>query len=284
MGLPRHILHNKATTVSITLPSRPATSYTVSLYNDHGTAIFEDQNATLTSVDTTLSAAPSAGDTSVSVASASGISAGDTVLVGTLEEPAVVRSISGTTLTLRRELVNDHGSGEALVSSRLTYQVSAANAATRFWDGRLVWTVDTNTVYYQDAIVTSYPFYRAASIDGLWDEDPALADVVDDAMDLERLLDDALGDVIRRVNASTRGRAWSYTGPQQFEDATYFAAMMRVYRSRAGDTNREMFERYQKELEQELSRLLGAAPRDEDQDGVIEDHEQVNYRSRELRR
>lgn len=240
--------------------------------------------ATLTSVNTTLGAALSIGDTAITVAAGTNIAAGDTLLIGALVEPVIVRSITGTAVVSRRPLVNDHANGAAVVSSKLTHAFTAANCATKFWDGRLRWVIDTNTVVYQDAICTEYAFWRAASIDSLWDEDSKLGDVVDDEMDLDRLLDDALGDVVRKVNSATNGRAWTYTGPNQFEDATVFAAMIRIYRSRPGDVNGQMLDRYKGFLATELDLIVGTAPRDADQDAVIEEHEQVRYRSHALRR
>ena len=66
-------------------------------------------------VTTSLSAPATAGDTTVFVANATGIAVGDTLTVGsTPSEPAVVRSISGTVLTLASGLRNSYGLGDVV--------------------------------------------------------------------------------------------------------------------------------------------------------------------------
>ena len=47
---------------------------------------------------------------------------------------------------------------------------------------------------------------------------------------------------------------------------------------------KDFVDRYVGFLDTEMDLIMGTAPRDGDQDGVIEEAEQVRYRSRELRR
>jgi hypothetical protein len=204
--------------------------------------------------------------------------AGDVImLAGPPEELLVLTTPAANSVTLSRPVLYDHANAVTAVSHKVTYAVNTTQAATRFWDGRLKWTLDSVS-YYQDAICTEYAFYRAAKTQHLFDEEPKLLDLLDDETDAERLLDAGLAEVIKRVSSATRARAWAYTGPTQFIDATVYAALMKVYRSRPGDFNAELYERYRDELTAELKRIMGTAPRDTDQDGVVEQHEQKNAR------
>jgi hypothetical protein len=282
--LPQHLQYNVINTVTFFAASQP-TAAVVSLYTDENNAIFEDQTATIESVDTTLNGAVSAGATSIIVAANTNIDAGDRLIIADpVEEVLVAATPASTTVTLRRPLLHDHATGEKVQSTRLTFSVSAANSATKFWDGRLKWTLDTNTIRYQDCICTEYAFYRAATEQHLFDEEAKLQTLLDPEDDVSRLLDDGLAEVVARVNALTQGRAWSYTGPTQFAAATVFAALMAFYRSRPGTVAGEMMARYEDTLQKELTLITGASPRDTDQDGVIEREEQVMRRSGMIRR
>lgn len=277
--LPQHIQYGVASTVRITIPERPSATYTVSCYGGSGQAIFEAATATLDSVATTLSAAAAAGAATISATSATGIAKNDTLWL-TGEEEVVVKSVSGTTVTLRRPLMDSHASGAAVESHDLSYSVSAALAGTRFWDGRLEWTVDSGAPYVQPCICTSYRWYRSASAADWYDEEPKLYDVLDSEYDVERHLDLALADVIKRIGTRERGRVWNYIGPDSFRDATILAAQRRLYRRTSGEESRELYERYTSELSDELERVMSSvAWRDANQDGAVDEAEQPTYRS-----
>jgi hypothetical protein len=67
-------------------------------------------------VTTSLSAPATAGDTTITVANATGIAVGDTLTVGsTPSEPAIVRSISGNVITLATGLRNSFGLGDVVL-------------------------------------------------------------------------------------------------------------------------------------------------------------------------
>lgn len=73
--------------------------------------------APLPTFATTLSGAAAAGDTSVTLASASGLAVNDALMFGPLtgtHESVAVLSISGTTVTLNSALVNGYASGAAV--------------------------------------------------------------------------------------------------------------------------------------------------------------------------
>ena len=73
---------------------------------------------------TTALAAPSlTGDTTIDVDDATGITAGDTLRIGTPPEPAKVAAVVGTTITLTNPLGTDHAAGDPVVrpSGGVTY-------------------------------------------------------------------------------------------------------------------------------------------------------------------
>jgi hypothetical protein len=288
MSIPQHITYEKATTVEINIPTPPSSTQTVSLYTGDGAAIFEDQSATASTISTTLSAGAAVGATSIAVTSATGITPGRRFNVGTAATEQVeecrCESISGTTVTLWTKLLFAHASGATVKGTRLTYSVSAANAATLFWDGRLEWTVDTSTLYVQAACCTKYPFRtNMATKQDLLDENPHTPDLLDADMDPQRLVIKGAEDVIKRVAALTNGRAHSFIGSVQFTDAVVYAAWMRYYRRLPGEEAERLYERYSATLASELETLMaGVTYRDADQDGVVEEAEQRSYRSRRL--
>lgn len=122
-----------ARTLSCDLPRRPSAAGTFVVYAPAGGVVQSSTAATLDSVDTTLSGAAAQGATSVSVTSATGITAGRRYLLGGAEadggEVVLVRSVSGTTITLARALQYARASGTAFASARVSFAVGASAAA-----------------------------------------------------------------------------------------------------------------------------------------------------------
>lgn len=283
-SLPTHILYSAATPIEIDVDVVPAATQTVTLRTGDGGAIFSDQNVTASTISTTISASASAGDRTITVASATGISSDREFWLRTPNEKVKCKTISGTTVTLYAPLVYSHASSSTAEGTRLTYTVTAAQAATMFWDGSLQWIidVDTNTErhYHQACICTRYPFYRVATLVDWRAEEPKVSDLIEDELDVERFLDEALAEVIERIAAKTEGRAWAYRGPHQFKRATIFAAQMAHYRHMAGDEAERLYRRYIESLDDELQRVVaGIATRDTDQDQIPEATEQFIYQS-----
>lgn len=75
-----------------------------------------------TTCNTTLTAAAAVGAKTITVASASGCAAGDTIRIGTgsAQEDAKIASVSGTTITLVAGLTKAHASGETVVEVTAT--------------------------------------------------------------------------------------------------------------------------------------------------------------------
>jgi len=279
MSAPQHILYGVATTVAIDVHDRPSAA-TVSCYAGDGAAIFEDKTASISTISTTLNGAVSAGGLTLIVNSATGIAAGLEMWVRSPDEKVLVKSVASTTATLRRPLLNAHATAAVVEGTRLTYSVSSTYASTRFWDGRLVWTLDSTREIVQACCCSSYPFDTdLATEQDLYDWDPLIDQKLPN-IDTQRLLVNGGRDVLKRLEALTAGRAFTFIGSPQFTDAVALAALRRFWQPRPGEEAARLYDRYNAALNDEMERLVaGVVCRDANQDGVVEDQEQRAYRS-----
>lgn len=276
MSIPQHIIKDDGGTVSINLTSQPTTAR-VWVEMDDGTDVVTNAAGTISTIDTTLSSAATAGDRTVSVASATGISSGSTILLAAPKERVTCKSISGTTVTLWQPLQQDHASGTAAQGARVTYAVSASDADTLFWDGRVKWEID-GVVEFTAVECTLYPLHRRASLTDLADLDPMIVDILEAEADPEKLLDAAHGDVLSRIGS--RGRVRVYPAGPEFNRAVALQCMSNYYGAQSSDSADRLYERYRDRATVELDRIMANIPRDEDQDGKAnEPEERMNFRS-----
>ena len=107
---------------------------------------------TVDSVSTTLSADVALGATSLTVASATGITVGRTYVLATAGQRELVRvkAVSGTTVTLVDELQVDHANGASLKGHRLTYALVAGQQATadRNYSAAIAWVDEDGTTHH----------------------------------------------------------------------------------------------------------------------------------------
>lgn len=131
----RFVEVSRATTLSVDLPRRPSAAGTYTVSDRHGAVVQASAAASLDSTNTTLSASADAGALSVVVTSATGISVGRRYLVGGAEdaggEVVTVRSISGTTITLARRLMQARASGVSFASARVSFALPAIASPDR---------------------------------------------------------------------------------------------------------------------------------------------------------
>ena len=138
------------------------------------------------SSQTTLSAAATAGATSVTVASASGFMVGEVVNLAqpspsTINENATITNISGTTITFQSGLANAYASGSALSTAPNTgaagLMVSSAAAfkpgdavninqpsPSTTNENAVIANISGNTVYFQSGLTNAYPTGSAVRI------------------------------------------------------------------------------------------------------------------------
>lgn len=116
---------------------RQVTSCAVTLYTNIGSAKVSAATCTIDTLNTTLSAATEAGDTTIDLASATSCVVGRRYLVGTVggtytPETITVRSLAASTATLCAPLLADHQIGATVKGVRAWYTVSAA-ACDNVW-------------------------------------------------------------------------------------------------------------------------------------------------------
>ena len=288
MAIPQHILYNIGNSITMEIDYRPA-SATVACTSGSAGSIFTAQTATIGGIDTTLNGAVTAGATTITVTDATGFTAGENFyIVGAdgSSEQCTVKGQSSTTITLTRPLLNAYADTSTVESRKLTYTVTAAQAATRFWDGHLTWIADSDKYYFDHVVCTDYPLNRTAIANEqtLFKIEPLMKDSLDPNESLDRLLDLGFEDVLSYLNSVTGGRAWSFLGPRSFELAVGFAAMVHHYRNQPGEAGEELLERFQAAFQSEMKTRLDSVPRDLDMDGAVEDNERVSARSLRLYR
>jgi hypothetical protein len=145
-------------------PSAPSvTVYHATSDDDGATEAATTGAAEIDSVDTTLDVAASSGSQELELDSVDDVAKGRRYLLGGLEWCEVM-GIAGTTVTLRRPLINDHAIGATFEGCRISIGVLDAWAADRnkltAAGYRLRWTYTVNgkaTVGVSYAAVVRYP-------------------------------------------------------------------------------------------------------------------------------
>ena len=205
----------------------------------HGTALDESPTVTNDSCDTTINASAAAGALSLSVASATGITAGRRYLIDNGEnEPewVDVKSVSGTTVTLHRAVAYAYESGDTFVGTRVTCAVTAAAAANRGEGNECRWTFVVGGVTYkpisrwdvvrhmwppEGQIVATWEFLEYA--DGLVHEE--LEDEESEGLDFSRELKSA-DNRVRRTLLARGTHHDRYRDSSEFKDAICERALL----------------------------------------------------------
>jgi hypothetical protein len=290
VSLPQHILFDVGGTIFYDAIERLPSAATVTCKTSTGATIFDAQTATVSTINTTLNPGAKAGDTTINVVANTGMLVNSEMWLRDPDESVRIKEIDGTSIRLYRPLFHKHNAGSAVEGTRVTYAVTAAQAAVAFFDGWLEWilTVGGSPVHRTDTVVcTKYPLSRVATAQDLYEEEPMIRTLLASGEDVERLLDLAFEDVIKKVAMSVSGLVFTYAGNEQFRQATIYAAMMRRYRRQPGvadSISENMIERYSRSLTNELQSVLTYLPRDEDSDEIFEDHEKKSISSARIYR
>lgn len=271
-------------TLEAYLPQRADATPTFVCYGPDGGSLQASANATLDTVNTTLSAAPSAGAGTVSVTLATGITMGRRYLIGTSEaaggEIITVKSLASTTVTLARPLRRAHANGAAFAGTRVTLAVGAAACPTcqRHCRAELAWKVSTAA---QDPLVLPFDVVRYAPVsylcaEDLRDLDPVLAKRMAEGVWLPATIDRAWDMLLTRVAA----RSVHPGGLVGVIDLT--APHGYLTRALLAETSTQGAERedLEKRFAQELDAVLAAGVYDADQDGSTTGDEDIAARWR----
>lgn len=278
--LPQYYIVNIGGTVSLSLLDRPDNA-TATIFGPDTTTHVTADTATVDSISTTTNGATSKDAVTVVLANASGISVGDEFWLRSPDEKVRAKTKSNNTVTLWAPCLYDHADGVTAEGSKLTYTVDADNATTRFWDGRVVWNIDGGTnVVYTSVECIEYGLPRLATYADVVRVYPKIGDILDDEVDIEDALDLAHDEVLSDIGGA--GRARTFTGSQAFVLSTVYKFLVNVFRPIRGAE--DMQEKYEKAYASELEKVTISTPRDEDQDGSIEAHEQMNVRNVSLSR
>jgi prepilin-type processing-associated H-X9-DG protein len=286
LSLPQHILYQKGGVISIDLPERPSNAR-VSIRDGHGTELLSEQTATVSTIQTTLNTAASAGDTSINVASTTGILSGSTFWLQDVPEQVLAKSVASATgtVTLWRKLREAHANAATAEGTTVNYSITEATNGvnTLFWDGHAVWNMDGGDFLRHTAVeCTKYPLVDLTGDQDLLDEDPKIYDKLDDEHSAARARQRAAEDVFARIGAKDRARVFADSG-HSFKRAIVYQWFINFYRGQTGDEAREQMRTYSEFLEGEMDRL-GLIPRDTDQDGRVEVDEQWRPRTGRIRR
>lgn len=269
----RWVQYQGTGSITFDLPSRPASAGTARVLDAAGGVLQSSATTALDSVNTTLSGALSAGASSLTVSSASGITVGRRYLVGGAEESGgesvLVSSIASTTVNLVRRAGRAQASGATFQGTRITVTISTASTAACARGLRVEWTdPSSGAVLAVPFDVTRYAPQTWLAAQDLLDFDPILRKRMADGAWLpalvsrawEMLLDDiatkdrhpggyaghidltvAHGYLVRALVAETSGQA--------SDDVAYRDDMRTQYRNA-------------------LERALASVPYDEREDGT----------------
>lgn len=174
----RWVQYGGSGTIAFDLPSRPSGAGTASVVSLAG-AVLASPTPTLDSVNTTLGAAAAAGASTLTLTSASGVTAGRRYLLGGGEpaggESVLVASVSGSVATLARPIASARASGATFQSARLTVAITSASTAEVCRQRRVEWTdPDTSEVIAVPFDVTRYAPRSHLTASYLLDFDPSL--------------------------------------------------------------------------------------------------------------
>ena len=281
MALPQHITKDIGGVIWVDIPQAAANAL-VSVRNGDGTLLIGNATATVSDIATVITQALTAGNTAVVLGNATTVTSGEEFWVRTPDEKVRAKSVAGNVVTLWSPILQDHANGVTVEGTRISYAVAAANADTLFWDGRAEWTVNSATLVMTAVECTKYPLERQATVQDMYAEFPRADMYLDSHEDAERLLELSHEDVLSRLGG--KGRARVYTGSREFTRAVVFCAWMNHFRRATSEDGQRLYERYRQELADELERMAEVVPRDENQDGAIEESERRAYRSIRLYR
>jgi len=218
----RWVQMGAAGSVAFDLASRPGGVGTARVLTAAG-AVLSSPTPTLDAVNTTLAAAAAAGATSVSVTSATGVTAGRRYLLGGAEgaggERVIVASVSGTTVTLARPLAAARASGAAFQSARVSVAVSTDCTASAARQHRVEWTnPDTSEVEAYPFDVPRYAPRTGLTSAELLDADPALRARLPKGTWLPALMDRAWSIILTDL-AGTDRHPGGYAGVVELTEA-----------------------------------------------------------------
>lgn len=276
MARPQAIVRGSGGIVSEYMPTAPGTNPRVTIIDGAGgTVVASRLPDTVDAVSTTLSASTALGVRVLTVASATGITAGRQYRIGSATDPVEfvrVRSVSGTTINLYRPMRHAHASGTAFVGTYMAVTVTAAEASALFWDGAARWSWDSMTTV--QPIETSVEcvlrrLHRTFTIEHVAAYYPSIHRILMDEVDVEEWLDAAFDSVCLRLGG--KFRVQTIRGSDALSEPGIYQAIVMAFD--AVEANNDAVERWRLSLERALDHTLDIFAADDNQDGTIASHE-----------
>ena len=276
MALVQHIPYGLNGFVFIEPTSRPSNAL-ISVYDGDGGLRVNNATATVSNVNTVLTAATNAAKKTITVDNAAGVAEGLRLKIASPTEWVRVKTVSGNSVTLWSPLREAHANNATVQSTRCSYTIGASNVTSTFFDGRCRWELSGNAVVYTGLECTLYPLARAATEIDLYEINPQFAQLLAAEEDPEASLDAAHEYVLEQIGK--RGRARMYPASAEFSRCVALAFARNHYLGQSTEVAKSQFEKYDKECGQAIATIMANLTPDEDQDGEIEADEQKSSNS-----
>jgi len=278
MPLPTCLQFNVGGTIRYDAALTRPTAARVRILNGSGAEVLPSTAATRSTIDAQLAAAVTAGDWTITSNTNVGFDAGETFYIQDDPEQFLVRSASGNTVNLRRPAMKSHINGATVEGTSITYAVNSTTAGTLWWDGHAEWNIDGSVFDKTGVCCTKYPMWSVYPPDQeLLDVIPLLARGKPDEVDLPRLrrlgTDRAMSHI---ASLAPDLRAETFAGSDSFRHASCLFAGQIYFMSQRGEENRELYDRYKREAEEEINRMVLVSPRDANLDGSVDEDERIS--------
>ena len=248
---------------------RQVTSCVVTVCMGTGAQKVTRASCTCDSVSTTTAAIGATNDATLTVSSASGLVVGRRYLVGAADgaeprEVVSVKNVTGSVLTLRGPLMNDHASGATVKGLRVSYAVASTACDVLWWDGYADFIPDSGDVNTEtvDCTLRKIP-------DNLVDETdlamvfPKGAQMLDAEMDLQRGLREARDEFL--IDFGGKNRAHTALGVDVYRRPVALKFWL-LRRHTMGDEWKGAMDGLQEEYEIALKKRIEQVPVDANQD------------------
>lgn len=267
-------------------PLRATATPTVVVYGPTGDVRVASANATLDSVNTTVSGSYAAGSVVLNVADSSDIAVGDRYLVGPnnggRSEFVTVSAVPASgVVQLQHPLMHGYTSNDLFVGTYQSVAIAAATADTPGENWRAVFSWEVSSVDQPNGtvrfdVVRHWVNYVPCTMDDVRLLDTKVTERVAETFDHDRNLEMALYDVLRDINVSQKAEGVLDVGDDEWSELVALRALARIGASMGasgpGAAYRELWEgRYASRLET----IRGQLVIDADQDGDPEEHEQA---------
>lgn len=271
MALVQHIAYGVGGVISVEPTTRPANAL-ITIYDNEGAVIVNNQTMTVSAANCILTAAVNARAKTITVDNGALITEGMRLRIANPTEWARVKVVLGNTVGLWSPLRENHANAVAVQSTKCTYAVGAGNADATFFDGRARVELSSNQVMYTGVECTLYPLTRTATEQDLYEVNPQFAQLLAAEEDPEAALDAAHEYVLEQLGK--RGRARTYPASSEFNRCVALAFARNHYLGQSTEVARQSFEKFDKECGEAIATVMANLIPDDDQDGVISASEQ----------